>query len=1462
MNFCIILAREKLKTYNLNMYKKIIQNKIIISSFLLVIVAFLAIVILKSFFSYSLIEKNLSNHLNLKIELIKPKTNFDFNFNINFKADYINISDPKTNKKYVEIEKPEISFKPLSLLVKKMNFKKLDAKSAKIEIKRDENGKIDIIETINLKNIPFKNQKLNISKLNSEIQKINIIFEDYYLIDSKNELSLENSKLNISKRNKKFKLSENGAIKTTIKNKSQTANLALEADLAYPFKNITFENSKISTDIKNFNLHVFSYLAQKYISKDINDIKGFADISLKTQEDFILNAQIKTLAILSEKSKIAPYEQIDIKNIFNIQKNDLIIKSSKINAKDLNIETKGAIKKIFSKNPSFEITNTIKNTQIGNLVHFVPDDLIAYNPKGIPTLKKSNFKGVLQGEIKTKFKPLDIEGALKVENVHIPNYPKAKVQNDVNLYFLHDKLKVYTKVYTPSGEYVTVEGVSNLDDTLIGNYNISSTKNVELAFAQLYLVPIQQIIGFNLGPVPIMNISGFGNVNIKTQGTIFDPHVFGNFEAHSAKATLEGLDGTLNNASCELVFDNQTLNIKEVKGKMGLSDILISGKSNVLKETDIDIEIKNGKTSELLRLFKNSEITKKYSFLLKNIAATSGDISAKIKLKGTVEDFEKTSFLNNLTQSGEVAFKNNTVVLNNKLKAGKINGTLEFGAKQKGFFEFNIGNSKFNTNFSSDTPLEKIAQKEPLNVKMTTYSKEFSSKDIQNELISAYVLNENTKNILQNFSDTNFLLKAYIESQGKINLSNFDLSNIKNNGYIVGLNSSKNQGVKFRKGIIKLNGDKIFADNLDIDIKNGNLKANGEIKKALSKNPIFDLSLAIKNINLEQANSLIKNAKITSLFIKNANVSIKNNALKLNPLSIEYNTLPLFISANVKNINAFDEIDAYFSTILTENNTDSAINPYLTYPIKIKDEVPIKGNFKGNFENYSIDFSAIFPENSDIYFSGANLGDTIYKRELKGKVETEKQSVNINNIKLIKYIANQNKKTNPIVSVITNGKIKQQGENLSFDNFRISTQSPLNVRVLNLIFKKSLLKKGLFECAFLLNGNVKSPKLTGRIYLQDLDIPLYNSQINSIKADISNDLINGEILAKNNQSDAKIKLSAKNSTSAPYVIEKLNISSNKINIDDLINSASIEPSKSDIDKKFQLNIRPEDVIIKHGEFDFKNVEYGKISAENLKGTYEYKNNIFNLKNIDANIAQGAIKGEGVYSIQNSHLKLKAHLENCMADILAENFLNLTNQIQGKINGSVILDAKNLNTPDAIKNINSDVIFSVENGKMPKLGSLEYLLRAGNLFRSGLMGLSLNNIIQVLTPYKTGEFEQISGILHIANAKIENLELFSKGKNLSLYSKGSYNILDNFADIKIYGKLSHNVSNSLGKIGNANLAQFFEGLNKKNKQIKEEELQKNLDKIPAIENKENPKYFSAKILGDINRENYVKSFNWE
>lgn len=1452
--------------------EKIIKNniiqsikKIIAFGAIIFVVIFACLITIKNVFSYSLIEKNLSDILGLKIELINPKTTFDFKFNINTKAKYINIYNENKSIKFAEIENPDITFKPIGFIFNKINFKKLNAKNIKLNIKRDSKGKIDIIEASKIKDLKiFEKQKFKLTKLNTQIDNIKINFKDEYKIKSEISFNLTNTDINISKKDKSLYIYQTGTIDTYTNSKKQTANLYFCAKSNYPLNNFNADNLSLNVSIKDINLYIFKDLAKKYISKDIISFEGNSNITIKTDEENLI--QKLTLTInnptlkLTNNKIISPFKKdIIVKSDFIPGKDKIEIKKLSVNSNKLLINSNGIITKPFSKKRNLDFKINISNTELNNLIYFLPDNLIYYRPKGIPTLKKSNFYGVINGDINLKLFPLDITGNLKVSNVHIPNYPKPYIENDVNLFFMKDKMRVYTRVYTPENEYVIIDGISNLDDSLYGKYSVKSTSKIDLSFAKLYLVPIQQIIGFNIGPVPIMDISGYGNIDIKTQGTIKDAQIFGEFQAYNASAKIEGLDAKLTKGDCKLIFDNKNLIFKKIHGKMDEADFTLTGIGDTKGNVDLKAKIKNARTHNILKIFNNSTITKPYTKLTKDIIASSGQTDANINLKGTIEDWENKDFLSQLYLSGNINFKNNKIILKNKFSAQKINGLLTFGQKQKGVFELYINNSKININFSSNHPLEKIAKGEEFNFESLIYSNKFSFLDILKEVTK----NNKYAPILSNLQKIDFYTKFNIKTQGKISLKNINIEKLKNYGFIIGLNDSTKPNIKFNSGLIKINGDKLIFEKFNASILEGNIKASGYIQNFLSKNPNSDATIILNNLNLTGLNQFLPKTNISSGRLKSGRILLKKDAIKLSSISINYDNMPLFINAYLKDIYKTKNLDASFSTILNEKSTDSLINPYLTYPIKVKGEIPTKGHFRGKADNYTIDLTATIPKNSDISFSGANLGDTNHKREITGKIDVKDNRANINNLRLVKYIANQNGKINAINALKINGSIIQNKNTLNYDNLKITTLSPINVRILNLIFKKSLLKQGNFECDINLNGNIKLPQINGKVYLQDLDIPLYDTQINNIKVNIANKFIDAEFFAKNNQNDLKMSLRAQNKLTTPYAIENITIQSNKLNINEILSSITPTQNKTDINKKNEVLIKPSDIIIKNGNFDFKEVSFEKIKAQNLKGEFNYQDDIFNLKNSTLDIAEGKFTANGRYSLKTTKLNLNAKMEDCDSNILTKEFLNLSDQIFGKINGSVILSGKNLNTPEAIKNISSQVEFSINNGKMPKLGSLEYLLRAGNLIKNGILGLSLNNIIQVLTPYKTGDFEKITGMLIIKNAEIEKLEIMSKGKNLSMYLSGTYSIFENFADIKIYGKLSQNISNALGALGNASLKQFIDSISpKKNKKGINEDLQYNLDKIPSIEiENPEPRYFKVKVLGDINKENYIKNFSW-
>ncbi|MBR1617091.1 hypothetical protein IJ670_02965, partial [bacterium] len=1193
---------------------------------------------------------------------------------------------------------------------------------------------------------------------------------------------------------------------------------------------------------------LLSEFARKYISSEIVDISGSLNLNVSQNTlDILIN---KPKIRLFDEKTISKYDKINIHGEYDLSKNNLKIENFSILSNELDVNVFGDVKNPFSKNPKCDLTTVVKDTQMNNFLYFLPDNLIFWREKGIPTLKKSNFYAILNGKLEIKNSPNDFQGEITAIDVHIPGFPKPYKRNDVTLTFNGDKMNVYTQVFAPDGQNVVIKGFSKLDESLYGEYTAKTTPKVDLNFARMYLVPIQQIIGFNLGPVPIMTISGYGNVDIKASGTIFDPHVWGTFNAYNASVIIEGVDAKLNSGSCKLVFEDQELLIKEVLANMEGAYFFLVGRSNVSGDVDLNIKISNAKFANILRTFNNSILTTPYTVFTKEISAVAGNVGAIIDLKGKVSDFETPEFLKSLSPSGYIEFKGNKIVLNNGLYAQKLLGVLNFGAKQSGIFEFFVGKSKFNLEYSSSDTLTKIASGNPFAVDFSLNSNKIEFQDIL------------TKNFKMP-SSVNFYTKLDLKGNLKTSLKNiYDCKLASLSGYIAGMNSADFENVKFNSGLIKFEGTKLLFDNFEMKLFDSNLKLKGNITNFLSKRPELNFSCLVDNFDLENLQTFLPKLKLTNVVLKKGEFNFKKDTINLNSLDINSENISMNLSAKIDDIYDKFQINSQFKGILNETTADLIINPHLVYPLKVKGDVPIRGSFIGNLKNYLVDFKANLPKDTDISWSGANIGDVDFERDIIGKINVEGNVAHLNNLRLIKHVQGQNK----IIAqteLALNGKIKQIQNNIFYDNFKIITYHPINVRILNLIFKKSLLKNGDFECNLNVSGNVQYPNVTGKIKLGHLDIPLYSTQIQNIKITLYPNVLYSEVIAKNRKSDIRAYLQAKNSLIPPYVIEKISFSSDKINVEDLLESMPKTKAKSDIAVNRDFNFKPDDLIIKNGDFDFKEVNFSKNNIQNLKGKFRYNKNVFDLQNILFELAGGLVEASGKFSLLTTDLFLKASVKGADSNVLAGGFLNMQKQIFGKMDGAIELTAKHLDTPQGIKSVKADVNFEIKEGKMPKLGSLEYLLRAGNAVKSGILGLSINNIANILTPYKTGEFETIQGSFKIEDAKLKNLEIASKGKNMSLYLAGEYDILETFADIGIYGRLSQSVSNALDSITNASIKQLFNSLGRNKHSKKENDYTQYFEKVPLTTTKvKSPVYFRAKVLGDINKDNYIKEFAWE
>ena len=219
------------------------------------------------------------------------------------------------------------------------------------------------------------------------------------------------------------------------------------------------------------------------------------------------------------------------------------------------------------------------------------------------------------------------------------------------------------------------------------------------------------------------------------------------------------------------------------------------------------------------------------------------------------------------------------------------------------------------------------------------------------------------------------------------------------------------------------------------------------------------------------------------------------------------------------------------------------------------------------------------------------------------------------------------------------------------------------------------------------------------------------------------------------------------------------------------------------------------------------------------------------------------------------------INNADAQIIAENFFDMPGQMFGTVTGEMNVACTGFSSVDCVNTLSGSGKFNVADGRMPKLGSLEYLLKAGNLITGGVTGLSINGIIDLITPLKTGNFKSISGDIRVKDGIAEDINVYSSGDDLNLYMTGSYNLATLVADMEVYGSLSKNFSTILGKIANSSLNTLFNTIPGININEINPKSTSNINKIPNFDKANTLRVFKSEIYGDINGSNYVKSFRW-
>lgn len=1264
---------------------------------------------------------------------------------------------------------------------------------------------------------------------------------------------------------------------------------------------------------------------------DASGVINLAASNTSSKMPIFLEADIKDLFLVflkaGESSTVKMPKMTKIQGGFDIKGTNFIkFTNFSLTRNEVDILLNGEVRN-YKKKPILNVEGVFKNCDIRSVFEFTPE-FIKTPRDTIRKVKNYKLSGVLDGSIKLQgdAKRPRIFGSLNAKNLHMDIQENGQHSAKGSFEFDGNSIKVNSKIILPEDQYVDITGESELFGKPKASFNIVSSSNIDAKAAHQLALKMSNIFGFPLGPLPMMKVEGRGELSIATNGAKENATVNGYVNLNNISGTFEGINVLVTGAKGKILFKGQDVIYNDIIAKIANAQTKIDGKASNNGNMEITFNISKLPLSEAIKAGRTSPLIKEQLKALELVKSAQGDGNFVISLKGAVKDMQSLqqkggSTKDSIKTTFKMEFLDNAILTEPDIQIKNLKGTVDY-SDASNLFKIKTSGKTYNSNFDLDGEVEplKVASENAIRVDLNLNSKEFKLEDYINFLADDLKVPFSPSDLaymnLAKKLNIAFLLK--VNAKGVIPVSDkadkVDLRKVQLDGTATALNS-QNSPVKFNSGnAIRLKGQRILFDSLNFYLWGANLICQGSVDKIFER-ITSNYKITIKNFALSRLNSAQERAvlpdqvqkiladyenfngnisgvieivnnkmggelslsaisafhkpKKALLELKSGDVKLANNKLNLRALNLSFGDMPIYFDAVVSNLNAPNMLlDASFSTNISENMMDALVNQKLTYPIKVKGELLLKGALKGYVDNYNLTSTIVLNPQTDLSYMGANFGDVDSKREIRLNANFKKDSVKIHNASYVKYLYSQNNKQGALPIARASGEILLKDNDLFFNNFAVRTQNPAPASLFNILFKKSILKHGNFSCDLSLNGFAKTPRVLGNLAFSGINIPLYNSEIRDADFTLQGDTISGTLTGRGLDSDIKIVTEIKNSFNLPVVIKKMVIESKRVSLDKIIDElsfiSSMQKTPGVAGASNQIVLNPKDLIVLQGVFKADEVNLYKVKAKNLDANFSQGiDAIFRVDELSFDIAGGKILSKGSFEFDKARLNIDSEIVNCDANTLTDALLGISNQIYGRMNGKITLSGNQLHTSKGLETLSAKAQFEVKNGKMPKLGSLEYLLRAGNFVKSGIFGLSLNNIIEVIIPYKTGEFESIKGNLIAENGKVSKLEVYSKGENLSLFAQGTYDLTTHHADIDLLGRLSKSVSNLLGPIGNASLNSIFNVLSGQKKDaLARNELIQNINKIPLIEiSGEDVRIFAVKILGDLNKEGYVKSFNW-
>ena len=747
-----------------------------------------------------------------------------------------------------------------------------------------------------------------------------------------------------------------------------------------------------------------------------------------------------------------------------------------------------------------------------------------------------------------------------------------------------------------------------------------------------------------------------------------------------------------------------------------------------------------------------------------------------------------------------------------------------------------------------------------------------------------------------NLKDLDEILKVFCNILNlKIDTSDFILlGNIKANLYIKsnfkkinskGLLLIKNAGLIHKKTNLALKNinSNINFNNNKIDIINTSAyigEAKFYLKGIIDNNTNLNIDINSDLINIAKIISLVKSLPFADKINPQIdNYSFKSGLLKINTQIKGNLNLPVIkTNSQLKN----------FKVLLKEYNNEISLKEAL---ISIS---PLKNNTGNIFIKIPGSSIAINRENLNIHSVKLNYSKdsvTIEKTPFvfkgssgtfEGNIKTKQKelnfnilidsiknnkfiSLNQNNQSLISNITYKNKKLfinslNIADSIYINGLVNNtNSKNPKFENIKILIPNKTSISLKTLCTTLDL--KGQIT----LNGNIKNPLADGELnvynlYNQKFNLKLNDAILNFRNSNVYINAINAKFYDTNFDLTAEAKYE-----NNKIIFNFVNIIANYVNLDKL--------SSFTVNKDIQ-NIEYE---INNLKGNITSLEGANLLLDSVIFEGNIKNNILKITNLKALVFNGIINGEAYINLKTNKVLADLILKELNVRHLTTEFKELSIAASGKLSALLKVEFSGFEFSDILKTIKGYIKFNIDNGELSQFAKLERYLQAGNILSSNILKLTLNSTLSAITKQNTGDFKTIEGTVNLSDSKASIQYIKTQGSNMSTYITGNFNLINQYANVKVLGRIPYSMVSVFGNIGKFSLKDSVDKMNENTKDVIKtitvspvekmmsvEIPKEQTDKIPPLAYKDPTiptREFIVFIDGNIKNISSIKYFKW-